>query len=90
MAPLGVTAVSFVRQTAQLCVWMALFSLVPIPPLAGAHFLSALGISLPERAGSYLGWALLVASIFGVTRIVLRPAFAIVAPLVLGGGAGPS
>lgn len=80
----GVTAAAFVRSTAQLCVWMALFTLLPVPPLAGAHFLAALGIRLPPAAGIVIGCILLALSILGVTRTVLTPAYDIVAPLVLG------
>ncbi len=80
----GTTAAAFVRVAARLCVWMALFSLLPIPPLAGAHFLAALGISVPARAGTYLGWILLLATLFGVTQRVLTPAYNVIAPLVLG------
>ncbi len=80
----GVTAAAFVRSTAQLCVWMALFTLLPVPPLAGAHFLAALGIRLPPAAGIVIGCILLALSILGVTRTVLAPAYDIVAPLVLG------
>lgn len=80
----GVSAAAFVREAARLCVWMALFSLVPIPPLAGAHFLAALGVLVPKHAGAYLGWALLAASVFGATRLVLTPAYNWIAPLLLG------
>ncbi len=80
----GITVAAFLREAAQLCVWIALFSLLPIPPLTGAHFLTALGVAVPARLGTYFGWALLVASIFGVTRMVMTPAFGLVAPLVLG------
>ncbi len=80
----GVTAAAFVREAAGLCVWMALFSLLPIPPLAGAHFLAALGLSVPKQAATYLGWALFVASVFGVTEAVLLPAYNLIAPLLLG------
>jgi len=83
----GVTIAAFLRELAQLCVWMAVFSLLPIPPLTGAHFLAALGISAPQRMASYLGWVLLLASVFGVTRAVLRPVFNLVAPLILGADA---
>jgi Zn-dependent protease len=86
----GVTAAAFVRVAARLCVWMALFALLPIPTLAGAHFLTALGIPVPKRAGTYLGWGLLVASIFGVTSTVLTPAYNFIAPLVLGVDAASS
>ena len=80
----GVTAAAFVRSTAQLCVWMALFTLLPVPPLAGAQFLAALGIRLPPPAGIVIGCILLALSILGVTRTVLTPAYDLVAPLVLG------
>jgi len=80
----GVTAVAFVREAARLCVVMALLSLLPIPPLAGAHFLAALGVPVPRQAGSYLGWVIVIASVLGVTRLVLKPGFDVIAPLVLG------
>lgn len=82
----AITAVAFVREAAKLCVAIALFTLIPIPPLAGAHFLAALGITLPRRTGAYVGWALLIASVFGVTRIVVKPVYDVVAPLLLGPG----
>ena len=80
----GVTSAAFVRLTARLCVWTALFSLIPIPPLAGAHFLNAAGISVPRGTGAVLGWALLAASFFGITRMMLTPAYDVIAPVVLG------
>lgn len=80
----GLAAAAFVRVTSQLCVWMALFSLLPLPPLAGGHFLRAVGIVVPRQTDGYLGWALLIASVLGVTRVVLTPAFELVAPIVLG------
>lgn len=84
----GLTAAAFVRVAARLCVWMALFNLLPIPPLAGTHFVAALGIFVPKQAGTYMGWALLAASAFGLTRMVLTPVYDLVAPIVLGIGAG--
>ncbi|MET3927892.1 site-2 protease family protein [Devosia sp. 2618] len=80
----GVTAAAFVRVTARLCVWMSLFTLLPIPPLAGAHLLAAVGIKLPRSVGVWIGVVLLVASFFGITRMVLTPAYNIIAPLVIG------
>jgi len=82
----AITAVAFVREAAKLCVAMALFTLLPVPPLAGAHFLTALGITLPARAGTYVAWVLLVASVFGVTRILVKPVYDVVAQLLLGPG----
>jgi len=80
----GIAAAAFVRLAARLCVWMALFTLLPVPPLAGAHLLAAIGVRLPAWAGVVIGWGLLAASAFGVTRTVLLPAYDIVAPLVIG------
>lgn len=80
----GLTLAAFARIAARLCVWMALFSLLPLPPLAGAHLLAALGIRLPEAAGWVLGLALLALSFIGVTRTMLLPLYRLVAPLVLG------
>ena len=80
----GITAAAFVRLAARLCVWMALFTLLPVPPLAGAHLLAAVGIRLPASAGVLIGWVLLAASAFGITRTVLLPIYEVVAPLVIG------
>lgn len=80
----GIAAAAFVRLAARLCVWMALFALLPVPPLAGAHLLAAIGVRLPGPAGVLIGWGLVAASAFGVTRTVLLPVYDIVAPLVIG------
>lgn len=81
-AALAVSA--FLRVAARLCLWMALFALLPVPPLAGVHLLQAVGIRLPASAGIWIGWVLLLLSFFGVTRMVLMPVYDIIAPLVLG------
>lgn len=80
----GVTVAAFVRVAGRLCVWMALFSLLPIPPLAGGQFLTALGVSLPPQTGVVMGWGLLLASLAGFTQKLLTPAYNVIAPLVLG------
>ncbi|MBD8065878.1 hypothetical protein IC608_10360 [Devosia sp. PTR5] len=79
---------AFLRSLAQLCVWMALFTLLPAPPLVGAHFLAALNIRLPARASLIIGLLLVVLSIVGVTRAILAPAYQLVAPLVVGAELG--
>jgi hypothetical protein len=81
---MALTTSIFLRNAAPLCVWMALFTLLPIPPLAGAHLLAAAGIRLPTIAPVIGGWALFILSLLGVTRSVLAPAYGLVAPLVLG------
>jgi len=80
----GLAAAAFVRVASRLCVWLALFALLPLPPLAGAHFLAALGIRLPPSAGVVLAWGLLLASLLGLVRIALTPAYDLIAPLMLG------
>ena len=80
----GIGAAAFVRVAARLCVWMALFTLVPLPPLAGAHLLDAMGIRLPPAANMVIGIVLLVGSLLGVTRTVLTPLYSLIAPLILG------
>jgi Zn-dependent protease len=80
----AIVVAAFVRSAARLCVWMALFTLVPVPPLAGAHLLAALGIRTPPSAGTAIGCVLLALSLLGATRAVLNPAYQFVAPLVLG------
>jgi Zn-dependent protease len=85
----GLTTAAFLRFAAPFCIWMALFSLLPLPPLAGAHFLNALGIRVPESVGLWVGGALLLASLFGITRLVLLPLFSLIGPIVMGAGAGP-
>ena len=80
----GLTVSAFLRTAARLCVWTALFMLVPVPPLAGGHLLEAAGIRLPDGSGTLIGWGLLLLSVFGITRMVLTPLYNIVAPLVLG------
>ncbi len=80
----AVVIAAFIRTVSQLCVWMAILALVPLPPLAGAHFLAALGVRLPPMAGLIVAWALFVLSLIGVTRTVLTPIYSVITPLLLG------
>lgn len=80
----GITIAAFLRVAARLCVWMAIFTLLPLPPLAGAHLIAAAGVRLPDSAGMVVAWVLVFASALGVTRMVLAPVYNVIAPLVLG------
>lgn len=80
----GVAIAAFVRVAGRLCVWTALFSLLPVPPLAGAHILAALGLRVPPQANVVMAVALTLASLLGLTAWVLTPAYNAIAPLVLG------
>lgn len=84
----GLAIAAFLRLAARLAVWMAIFTLLPLPPLMGAQLLAAAGVRLPAAAGTAIGWGLLVVSALGVTRLVLAPAYDVVAPLLLGDVAG--
>ncbi len=80
----GITMAAFLRVAARLSVWMAIFTLLPLPPLTGAHLLSAAGVKLPAQTGFWIGWVLLIVSLLGLTRLVLTPAYDFIAPMVLG------
>lgn len=80
----GITLAAFLRVAARLSVWVAIFTLLPLPPLAGAHLLAALGIRVPPIAATVSMWVLVVVSVLGLSRLVLAPAYDRVAPLVLG------
>ena len=80
----AIVCAAFLRTAAQLCVWMALFALLPFPPLAGAHFLAAAGVRVPGATGLVVACLLFVASLLGITRMVLTPAYAVTASLILG------
>lgn len=82
----GLTTAAFLRGAAPLCVWMSIFTLLPVPPLVGGYLLEAAGIRLPPAAGLWIGVGLLLVSLAGLTRMLLVPAYAVVAPLVLGAG----
>lgn len=82
--PGGLTVAAFLRVAARLSVWMALFTLLPLPPLAGAHLLEAAGVRVPAAAGVAIGLGLAAVSLLGVTRTVLTPIYEVVAPLVVG------
>ena len=82
----GLAVSAFLRVAARLCVWMAMFSLLPLPPLAGGHFLVALGIKVPPAAVTFFALGLLIVSSLGFTRTLLMPAYDIVAPLLLAPG----
>jgi Zn-dependent protease len=72
------------RVAAQVCVWTAVFNLLPVPPLTGAHLLAAVGLKVPKQAVWVATGILLVLLSTGIVRLVLTPVYDLVAPLVLG------
>ncbi len=81
----GLATAAFLRVASSLTIWVALLSLVPIPPLTGGLLLSAFGIRIPRRARWFLAALLLVAVAAGVVRRLLGPAHAVLASAIIGG-----
>ncbi len=80
----GLTTAAALRVAAQLCVWVALFNLLPIPPLTAGHLLAGLGVTINKRIERVLMAGLLVALATGLAKAVVAPVYALLAPLVLG------
>lgn len=76
---------AFLRAASSLSIWFALLSLVPIPPLTGGLLLDAFGIRVPRQAQLILSAVLLVSVATGVVRLLLGPAHAVLARVILGG-----
>jgi Zn-dependent protease len=70
----GLWAAAFLRVAAALCLANAVFSLLPVPPLPGAHLLRSAGMRLPRAAAQGGGVALLVLLAVGFVSGVLGPA----------------
>lgn len=81
----GLTTAAFLRVAAQLCIWFALFNLLPIPPLTGGHLLATIKIRVPNRAYWVFAIGLMAAAATGIVRQLLAPGYALLAPLISGG-----
>lgn len=81
----GLTTAAFLRAASSLSIWFALFSLIPIPPLAGGLLFNAFGIHIAPQAQWIFTAGLIVAVATGVVRYLLGPAYALLASVVLGG-----
>lgn len=85
------TAFSFVETAGQLSIWFALFNLLPVPPLTGAHLLAAVVPSWNKTIGKiapYAGFGLAVAlgllTYFGLFMNTFGPFQRLVGELVFG------
>jgi hypothetical protein len=76
---------AFLRTAVEVTIRVALFSLVPIPPLAGGMLPQAFGIAFPPRVRWLLIAVLLAAVATGAVRQLLGPAGAVLTTLILGG-----
>lgn len=81
----GLTTAAFLRVAAQLCIWFALFNLLPVPPLTGGHLLAAIKVRVPHRVVWILAAGLVAGAATGIIRRLLAPAYALLAPLISGG-----
>lgn len=81
----ALTTAAFLRVASDLALWMALFALVPVPPLAAGMLWAAWGLA--PRGG--LRWALVALLVLAVAsgwaRRLLAPAHDLLVPLLPGG-----
>ena len=93
LLPDTAAATTFVlmQTTMEMSLWFALFSLLPLPPLAGGHLLIALLPGLRDRVARielFLGLILATLVASGVAARVLDPVYQSLARAVLGEGTG--
>jgi Zn-dependent protease len=80
-------AFALIQTNIELGLWFALFSLLPLPPLAGGHLLVAVLPSLRERLHGIellLGVVLAALVVSGVVTRALDPAYRLLFSLVMG------
>jgi Zn-dependent protease len=78
---------ALVETVGSLSLWFALFNLLPVPPLTGAHLIAAVRPSWGDKARRwqfYSEVALIILAALGVFATVLSPAYRLLAPAVLG------
>jgi Zn-dependent protease len=81
------TAFRLIEIIGELSVWFALFNLLPLPPLTGAHLLTA---AVPAwgktivRFEAYAGVGVAVVALTGLFTKALGPAFRLLGAIVLG------
>jgi Zn-dependent protease len=76
------TAFALIETTGELSAWFALTNILPLPPLTGAHLLTAAAPAYGKvitRIAPYAGLVLAVVAATGVFTNVLRPAYRILA-----------
>ncbi|SHF28213.1 hypothetical protein [Devosia limi] len=81
----GLTTAAFLRTASSLSIWFALFNLLPVPPLTGGLLLGALGIRVSRQAQLIAAAILLLTVATGLIGRGLGPAYAALAPALIGG-----
>jgi Zn-dependent protease len=82
------TAFALIEIIGELSVWFALVNVLPLPPLTGAHLLTAAISAWSKtirRVEPYAGVALAIVAATGVFAKVLGPGYRLVAGTLLGG-----
>jgi Zn-dependent protease len=79
------TVIAILNEAPAMCIWFAIFNLLPVPPLTGAHFLVAARPDLAPvlaRYGLYFAIAWTALAVFGVPQHVLQPVRDVIASLL--------
>ncbi len=82
------TVLAILNAAAEMRIWFAVFNLIPIPPLTGAHLLFAVAPALRKPAAKYripasIAWLVLIA--VGVLQPALQPVRAAASRLLFSG-----
>lgn len=80
----GLASAAFLRTAAELSIWFAVLSLVPVPPLAAGLLARAAGLRIPARADWILSAVVLAVVATGLAHEVLGPVQAMLASGILG------
>lgn len=80
----GLTMAAFLRAASDMSIWVALLSLVPMPPLTGGLLVRSLGIPVSREMKWVLVALLLVAMATGMLNAALRPAHDLLVWIILG------
>lgn len=80
----GLTTAAFLRAASSLSIWVALLSLIPIPPLTAGLLLNTLGVRVSRQAQWVLAAVLFGAVATGVVQQLLAPAYVAMASVILG------
>jgi Zn-dependent protease len=81
------TAFALIEITGQLSVWFALFNMLPLPPLTGAHLLTAAAPAWQKvirKVDPYAGVALVIVAAIGVFAKALGPGYRLLGAALFG------
>ena len=81
----AITLAAFLRDASHLAIWLALVSLIPVPPLCGGLVLNAAGVRLPGWTHPLLVMVILLAIASGIVTRVMGPFHAWLVSVLLGG-----